>query len=241
MRDPVALVLSGYNYHRQVPAPEDWIDSRLASSYPCGAADWRRLRPACVALAATYGSVVPDVGPNGGDAASYGYPTISYGALLADAPERDGLLLEFYRTVIGGRPDMSTNRMMATWPNATRRQGADVVVTLTSMAAYYAAPARVLRCILDALDMPERLKRPHAVDGVVSALADDLARERRKGRRATGHVTAGKYNATLQEALLLGDAAARETLLAFRAEVGRAFRDGPATCGAAPGSPVYRR
>ena len=92
VRDPVALVVSGYNYHAQPRAPEGWID-RVRAAHPCNAYQFRfatvqtdaTLIAACDALQAKY--AVVDKRSNASN--------LTYGELLKLATEFDGLRLEF--------------------------------------------------------------------------------------------------------------------------------------------------
>ena len=88
---------------------------------------WRELRLRCARLAGRYGASL-----NGK------WATVSYGDLLQDASTEDGLLLEFYRTVIG---PVRSNRLMASWSDqivAFRARGEKPAVFMSSMDAYYA-------------------------------------------------------------------------------------------------------
>mmetsp|Transcript_25433 Transcript_25433/g.76380 ORF Transcript_25433/g.76380 Transcript_25433/m.76380 type:complete len:391 (-) Transcript_25433:37-1209(-) len=254
VRDPVGLVLSGYNYHRQRPAPEEWIDRRLAGAYPCvetadggvvrnttgEAGRWRRLRAACEALALKYGAELK----------ADKRATRTYGDLLNAADPKDGLLLEFYRTVIG---PVRSNRLMAEWSDrivAFRARKEAPAVFLSSMDAYYAAPAAVVRCLVAALQLPFTVGQPGSVAKIVLGVTRSIEASKGadtrhfdhpkdEGAPAPTHVTTGTFNKTRQAELLLSDAAARATLLEFRARVGRVFARGPA-CGAVPGEGVFR-
>ena len=207
VRDPVALVVSGYNYHAQPRAPEGWID-RVRTAHPCNAYQFRfatvqtdaTLIAACDALQAKYAVVDRSNASN-----------LTYGELLKTATEFDGLRLEFFSTMIRS-PENVRIGMWAAWAG-----GAGTGFALASMAAFYAEPRPTLACIFGALGLPVDAAQ---TEEIADAIVDSYAGKRNRSQ----HVTSSRHDTARQEALLLSDATARLHLLPLRAALRQGAR-----------------
>mmetsp|Transcript_20047 Transcript_20047/g.60595 ORF Transcript_20047/g.60595 Transcript_20047/m.60595 type:complete len:120 (+) Transcript_20047:727-1086(+) len=116
--------------------------------------------------------------------------------------------------------------MMAAWRSA-RRKGADSGVALSSMAAYYATPGEVVKCVARFLELPLRVADPRVVQRIVEDISSDLER---KASQNSSHVTGVRNDVDAQRALLETDPTAAPVLARLRTEIAAAFSAGP-VCG----------
>lgn len=238
VRDPVDVVLSGFNYHARLPAPEAWLDWRGGLfANPCSDymhAHSTLLRPAAPLVVSCtvgyFGHLVDN-------------PNATYASLLRASSLGDGLRAEALRALVGSG-DLLRQQL---WVERALVDGSRHGPTFATMAGFYAPGqfAAVARCVFPRLDLPAETVAALALRKLRSAV---LLEARGGGEKATAgeafaaaHATANTYDKATQRDLLLGDAVVGRVLVSLSARLRALWASGKvAACGDFDAAPKRR-
>ena len=225
LRDLVEMVLSGFNYHARLPAPEPWLDwkgglfANPCSDYVHARTTLKRPNAGLVVSCAV--GYYAQLGDN---------PGITYGSLLRAVPEAEGLRAEGLRALVGAgdavRQQLWAERVLAGDLAAT-----DAAVFAT-MAGFY-RPGQfgsVARCVLPKLDLPRETYEAATIMNLKRAVILDASAPL-TGNSLADHSTRYR-NKTHQRHLLTTDPVVGAVLVALRGRLRRLWRSGKLrTCG----------